>query len=75
MSAMASGILLLAAALLAVPGVFVAAKGLSALRRRRIVVQGRAVHGAVAVGAAAALLAYGVAMVFLSAVFAARALR
>lgn len=60
---MARALLLLAAALLAVPGAFVTAKGVAAIRRRSAVVQGRAVRGGAAVGAGLILVAWGVGMV------------
>jgi hypothetical protein len=56
-------LLLLAASLLAFPGIFVAVKGLWIVRRRSSVVQGRRVSGAAAVGAGLVLLAWGAAMV------------
>ncbi len=64
---MARALVLLAALLLAVPGVFVAVKGLAAVRRRTLVVQGRAVDGARARGAGLVLVAYGAAMIAIAA--------
>lgn len=58
----ARALLLLAAALLAVPGVFVVAKGAAAIRRRSAVVQGRAVRGPAAIGAGLILVAWGAGM-------------
>jgi hypothetical protein len=59
---MARSLLLLAAGLLAFPGLFVAVKGIATLRRRSVVVQGRTVTGAGAVGAGLVLLAWGAGM-------------
>jgi hypothetical protein len=55
---MARALVLLAASLLAVPGLFILAKGLSALRTRRAVVQGRVVTGGRALFAGAILLGW-----------------
>jgi hypothetical protein len=68
---MARALLVLAAVLLAVPGLFIVAKGVAALRRQRIYVQGRDVEGARARTAGAMLVAYGLGMVALGAVLAA----
>ncbi len=69
---MARVLLLLACALLAIPGVFVAAKGLAAIRRRSAVVQGRTVTGARAIGAGLVLVGWAAGMlVFAALVFAA----
>jgi hypothetical protein len=66
-------LLLLACALLAIPGVFVAAKGLAAIRRRSAVVQGRTVTGARAIGAGLILVGWAAGMlVFAALVFAAQ---
>ncbi len=59
---MARALVLLAAGLLAVPGLFVGAKGIAAVRRRTIVVQGRPVEGRPAQVAGAVLVAYGAGM-------------
>jgi hypothetical protein len=59
----ARALLLLACALLAVPGVFVGAKGLAAIRRRSTVVSGRTVTGARAVGAGLVLLGWAAGMI------------
>lgn len=59
---MARALLLLAVALLAVPGLFVAAKGLAAIRRRSAVIQGRPVKGAKAVAAGLVLLGWALGM-------------
>lgn len=59
----ARALLLLACVLLAVPGLFVAAKGLAAIRRRSAVVQGRTVTGARAVGAGLVLLGWAAGMI------------
>jgi hypothetical protein len=64
---MARAMLLLAAVLLAVPGTFISAKGLRAIRDRSLVVQGRPVEGAPARVAGGVLVAYGVAMVLIGA--------
>ncbi len=60
---MARALLLVACALLAVPGVFVALKGLAAIRRRSAVVQGRTVTGARAVAAGLVLLGWAAGMI------------
>jgi hypothetical protein len=65
---MASALLVLAAALLGIPGAFIVAKGIAALRRRRIYVQGRHVEGTRARTAGAMLVAYGLAMIAIGAV-------
>ncbi len=59
----ARALLLLACVLLAVPGLFVAAKGLAAIRRRSAVVQGRTVTGARAVAAGLVLLGWAAGMI------------
>jgi hypothetical protein len=58
----ARALLLLAAVLLGVPGLFVTVKGLAAIRRRSAVVQGRTVTGARAIGAGLVLVAWGAGM-------------
>lgn len=58
----ARGLVLLAAALLALPGVWVVVKGLATIRRGSAVVQGKTVTGARAVGAGLILVAWGVGM-------------
>jgi hypothetical protein len=58
----ARALVLLAAGLLALPGLWVTLKGLAAIRRRNAVVQGRTVTGARAVGAGIILVAWGVGM-------------
>ncbi len=68
---MARALLLLAAVLLALPGAFIVAKGVAALRRRRIYVQGRHVEGARARTAGAMLVVYGLAMIAIGAVLVA----
>jgi hypothetical protein len=60
---MARALLLLAAGLLAFPGLFVTAKGLAAIRRRSAVVQGKTVTGARAIGAGAILVGWGIGMI------------
>jgi hypothetical protein len=59
----ARALLLLACVLLAVPGLFVGAKGLAAIRRRSAVVQGRTVTGARAIGAGLVLVGWAAAMI------------
>ncbi len=59
----ARALLLLACALLAVPGLFVGAKGLAAIRRRSAVVQGRTVTGARAIAAGLVLLGWSAGMI------------
>lgn len=58
----ARALVLLAAGLLALPGLFVTAKGVATLRRRTAVVQGKTVTGARAVGAGTILVAWGLGM-------------
>ena len=58
----ARALVLLAAGLLALPGLWVTLKGLAAIRWRNAVVQGRTVTGARAVGAGIILVAWGVGM-------------
>ncbi len=72
---MARALLVLAALLLAVPGVFVGAKGVASVRTRSAVVQGRTVTGAGAVGAGLVLLGWAAAMIAVGAVVLAAALR
>ena len=60
---LARALVLLAAGLLAVPGAFVSAKGAAALRRRRVLVQGRTVTGGRAVLAGLVLLGWGAGMI------------
>jgi hypothetical protein len=64
---MARALLLLAAALLALPGLFVVVKGLATMRRRHAVVQGRTVTGARAIGAGLVLVLWGAGMLGFSA--------
>jgi len=59
----ARALLLLACVLLAVPGLFVGAKGLAAIRRRSAVIQGRTVTGARAIGAGLVLVAWAAGMI------------
>ncbi|HSN90176.1 MAG TPA: hypothetical protein VLS93_03015 [Anaeromyxobacteraceae bacterium] len=70
-----SALLLLAAALLAVPGAFVGARGVSGLRRGFVIVRGAEVRGAKARVVAVALVGYGAVMIALALAVAARALR
>jgi hypothetical protein len=71
---MARALLVLAALLLAVPGAFICAKGLGAVRRGSLVVQGRPVEGGPARVAGWILVAYGGAMVAIGAVLVAAVL-
>ena len=64
---LARALVLLAAALLGIPGLFVAVKGLAAIRRRSVLVQGRTVTGARAVLAGLVLISWGAGMVGFSA--------
>ncbi len=64
---MARALVLLAAALLALPGLFVVVKGLATMRRRSAVVQGRTVTGARAIGAGLVLVLWGAGMLGFSA--------
>ncbi len=59
---LARALVLLAAGLLAVPGLFVGVKGVAAIRRRSVLVQGRTVTGAKAVLAGLVLLSWAAAM-------------
>lgn len=59
---MARALLLLACVLLAVPGLFVGAKGLATIRRRSAVIQGRTVTGAKAIGAGLILVGWSAGM-------------
>jgi hypothetical protein len=68
---MARALVLLAALLLALPGLFVAAKGIAAMRRRSIVVQGRPMEGRPARAAGLVLALYGAVMVGIAAVLVA----
>ncbi len=73
---MARALLLVAAALLAVPGVFVTLKGLATIRRGSAVVQGHTVTGARALGAGLVLVLWGLGMLgFAALVIAAKARR
>jgi hypothetical protein len=58
----ARALVLLAAALLALPGIWVTVKGLATLRRGSAVVQGRTVTGVRALGAGVVLVAWGLGM-------------
>lgn len=72
---MARALLLLACLLLAVPGLFVGAKGLAVLRRRTAVIQGRTVRGGRAIGAGLVLLGWAAGMLLLAALVLAAQLR
>jgi hypothetical protein len=67
-----SALLLLAALLLAVPGAFIGARGLSGLRRGVVIVRGGEVRGGRARAVAVALLGYGAAMIATAALIVAR---
>jgi hypothetical protein len=67
-----SALLLLAAVLLAVPGAFIGARGLSGVRRGSVIVRGREVRGERARVVAVALLGYGAVMIALAAALVAR---
>jgi len=71
---MARALLILACLLLAVPGLFIAAKGAWTLRTRRARVQGREVTGGGAVLAGLALLGWAVGMLGFAALVLARQL-
>ena len=60
---MARALLLVACVLLAVPALFVGAKGIAAIRRRSAVIQGRTVTGARAVAAGLVLLGWAAGMI------------
>ncbi len=66
----ARALLALAAVLLAVPGAFIAARGVSGLRRGVVVVRGREVGGGRARVVAVALVAYGALMIAIAATIA-----
>jgi len=68
-------VLLSAALLLGVPGFFVAARGLSGLRRGIAVVRGREMRGTAARVMSALLLVYGIAFVGVGVVLGVRAVR
>jgi hypothetical protein len=70
-----SALLLLAALLLAVPGAFIGARGVSGLRRGVVIVRGGEVRGRRATAVAVALVGYGAAMVALAATIVARVVR
>ncbi len=59
---MARALVLLAAALLGLPGLFVTVKGLATIRRGSAVVQGKTVTGPRALGAGLVLVAWGLGM-------------
>jgi hypothetical protein len=69
----ARALLLLACALLAVPAVFVGARGILAMRRRTAVIQGKTVVGGKAIFAGLVLVGWAVGMLgFAALVFAAQ---
>jgi hypothetical protein len=73
---LARALVLLAAGLLALPGLYVTLRGLATIRRGSAVVQGRTVTGARALGAGVVLVAWGLGMLLFSAlVIAAKAPR
>jgi hypothetical protein len=61
---MARALLAFAALLLAVPGLFIVAKGAATIRRRAVYVQGRWEPGRKAALAGAGLVVYGLVMIF-----------
>jgi hypothetical protein len=65
---MGRALLLLACLLLAVPGLFIGAKGFAVLRRRSTVIQGKTVTGARAIGAGLILVGWAVGMMAVAAV-------
>lgn len=69
---MARALVLLAALLLVVPGLFIAAKGAFAIRRRRALVQGRIVTGGQAIFAGLILLGWALGMLGFAALILAR---
>lgn len=69
---MARALVILASLLLVVPGLFVAAKGAFAIRRRQALVQGRTVAGAQAIFAGLILLGWAAGMVGFAALVLAR---
>jgi hypothetical protein len=71
---MASALVLLACVLLAVPGLWVAAKGAFAIKRRQALVQGRTVTGAQAVFAGLILLGWAAGMLSFAALVLTRQL-
>ena len=71
---MARALVILACLLLVVPGIFVAAKGVFAIRRRQALVQGRTVTGAQAVFAGLILLGWAFGMLGFAALVLARQL-
>jgi hypothetical protein len=68
---MARALLLLACLLLAVPALFVGARGLAVLRRRAAVIQGRTVTGGKAIGAGLVLLGWAAGMLLFAVLVAA----
>jgi hypothetical protein len=72
---MARALLLLACGLLAVPAVFVGAKGLLAIRRRSAVIQGRTVVGGRAIAAGLVLVCWAAGMLAFAALVLATQLR
>jgi len=71
----ARGLLLVASVLLAVPALFIGAKGLAAIRRRATVVQGKTVTGARAVGAGLVLVGWAAGMLLFAVLVLAAQLR
>jgi hypothetical protein len=69
---MARALVILACLLLVVPALFIAAKGLSAIRRRQALVQGRTVTGAQAIFAGLILLGWAAGMLGFAALVLAR---
>jgi uncharacterized membrane protein YhaH (DUF805 family) len=71
---MARALVILACLLLVVPGLFIAAKGLHAIRRRQALVQGRTVTGAQAIFAGLILLGWAAGMLGFAALVLAKQL-
>lgn len=71
---MARALVIVAWLLLTVPGVFIAAKGFAAIRRRQALVQGRTVTGAQAIFAGLILLGWAFGMLGFAALILARQL-
>lgn len=67
-------LLFVAAFLLAVPGAFIVARGVSGLRRGAVIVKGRAVGGAKGKAIAVALVGYGLVMIAIAGTIVATAL-
>ena len=71
---MARALVILSSLLLVVPGIFIAAKGFAAIRRRQALVQGRTVTGGQAIFAGLILLGWALGMLGFAALVLARQL-